>query len=433
MLRLIHVEDMEYKEDEEFNFLKTQASGAAAWPWIGMPSGVYIPNPGMSVWIFTLLARLYRATEPTQLATAVQLCALAGIGLLIPFTLKFVAEKEREPWLWATVLAAVNPFAVLYSRKLWPEPCLLPFCVITLMGFWRREKFWGAITWGLFAAVLGQIHMSGYFLAAGFWIWTLIWDRKKTNWKGWGLGTLLGALPLIPWLHSILTHPAGGRVSSGWTEAIQFKYFVFWITDPLGLHLGNPLGLLRGSGLAQIEDFIRYPIVGGVPTYGVGLAHSVIAAAAAFILGKSLLAFARGLRRTWKIYPKMQGSKWTKLSHIRELFRFNDIVAPARTQTVFAILASVIVCGLLLTVTGVNIRRYYMVVTFPLEFVTLALLALRLPRGRCFLAAIWAAELAISAGFVHYIHVNQGAIEGDYGQAYHLIKKLNRPPTPLAR
>ena len=404
VLRLVHVEDMEYKEDEEYNFLKTQ--GSDAWPWIGMPSGVYIPNPGMSVWIFTLLARISRATTPTGLATAVQLCSLVGIALLLVFAIRFVSDREREPWLWATAIALVNPFQILYSRKLWPEPCLLPFCILTLMGYWRRDKSLGALTWGFFGLVLGQIHMSGYFLAAGFFFWTYLTDRKSAHWRGYFAGSALAALPLLPWIGFILTHPAGGRVSTGWTEVVQFKYFVFWLTDPLGLHLGNPLGLLLGDGLAQLRDFNRYPLWNGMPTYFIAAAHGVLALTAALIL------FRTGA---------------TLVASVRKGFR-----RPKLTPTHRALLGACLATGLLLTITGVNIRRYYLVVTFPLEFVTLALLALRLRLGRRLLALIWVAELIVSAGFVDYIHVNGGAVQGDYGPAYHLVKKSPTPAAPLA-
>jgi hypothetical protein len=41
--------------------------------------------------------------------------------------------------------------------------------------------------------------------------------------------------------------------------------------------------------------------------------------------------------------------------------------------------------------------------------------------GKILLSALWAAQFFISANFVGYIHVNEGAVQGDYGKAYHLI------------
>ena len=60
------------------------------------------------------------------------------------------------------------------------------------------------------------------------------------------------------WALHVLNHPVHETIARGWTEALQARFYVFWITNPTGLHLGNPLGLLRGqSHWAQISDFVR--------------------------------------------------------------------------------------------------------------------------------------------------------------------------------
>lgn len=411
LLRVLFVEDMEYKEDEEYNFIQTQLIGnTKPWPWYGIPSGVYLVNPGMSIWVFTVLAKLFRIHEPTSLATAVQLFALLGMSLILPFVVKWVKkEDERKTWLWAFALAMVNPFLVLYQRKLWPEPFLPFFTMITLAGWWTRTHRWGAFFWGFMGALLGQIHMSGFFFAAALFIWTALFDKnhglrlRVTEWRYWFLGSLLGALPLIPWFIYILQHPIGQSMSSGWREMVQLKYWVFWITDPTGLHLGNPLGLLRGpSHWHQISDFVRYPVISGQATYLTGVAH-VLA------FGSTLWIFVRGLK-----------SLWSKHRSSRESWKQTFI--GKSSETAFLQNAALWGCGFILTITGVVIRRYYMTVTFPLEFIWLIRLAGPQTRtGRNLLITLWIAELFISANFVGYIHVNQGSTQGDYGPAYHLI------------
>ena len=417
-LRILFVQDMEYKEDEEYNFTVTQRGD---WPWIGMPSGVYIPNPGMSVWAFTTLARLTHATEATQLARSLQLFALLGICLLLPFALKILKpQDDRRPWLWAMALALVNPFAVLYQRKLWPEPFLPFFSMMMLAGWWRRETWLGAFIWGLIGACLGQIHMSGFFFAAGFFICTLIFrsqetERSQVKWVSWLIGSVLGAMPLIPWMMHILAHPVQESVTKSWIDALQAKFWVFWVTNPIGLHLGNPLGLLRGqSNWAQISDFVRYPLIsnGGSDhaTYLNGLAHLVALGAATFIL-------ARGIRATLL-------KKTAKNLHL--------------TNRELAIRAGLWGFGILLTASLVNIRRYYLMVSFPLEFVWLTSLAFagsatttRIARSVTLaLGALWGAQLVMSACFVSYVHVHEGATQGDYGDAYHVVMRKRAEAAP---
>jgi hypothetical protein len=259
--------------------------------------------------------------------------------------------------------------------------------------------------------------MSGFFLAGGFFLWTLIFDgalpldplenHPLSRWRFWIVGSVLGALPLLPWLQELIVHPAGGHVASGIGEALQFKFWVFWITDPLGLHLGNPLGLMRGqTSFDQISDFIRYPLLFGVPTYLNAVAHLTIAVTAVWILGKALI-------RT--IHRVTQG-RWS----FRKTFVGKD------SDTAFAQNAALWGFGLLLTATTIMIRRYYMVVAFPFEFIFLIKLIQTYSPSRVakrILMTLWVAELFISSQFVNYVHTNQGSTQGDYGKAYHLIQE----------
>jgi hypothetical protein len=390
-LRLLWLEDMEYKTDEAYMVERLAAvGGSEPWPWLGIASGVHVRNPGMSVWVFLLLGKLSGATpaDPVPLARAVALLNLAALGLLVWFASRWVTAKEREPWLWAAALAAVNPFGVLYHRKIWAQSVLPFFSMLFLMAWWRRGRPWGAFFWGLVGACLGQIHMSGFFFAAAFAAWALLFDRRGARWSAWLGGSLVGALPLVPWLVHLLTEPTGRPMVFGWGEALQLKYWVFWLTDPLGLHLGNPLGVRVGNGMwQQLREFASYPRVGGQATWGVGVVHLAIAGLGLWIIGRGALRLG-----------------------------FRPARDP-RSATAFTQNAALWAYGLALTVATVAIHRYYMIITFPLEFVWLARLGLAGGARRA-LGALVVAQLLVSAAFLYYVHVNDGAPRGDYGTAW---------------
>jgi hypothetical protein len=400
VLRLMWTSDMEYKEDEEYHFVQSQTVGKTQpWPWVGIPSGVFLVNPGASVWVYVALARITGASDPVALQKALSVFAVLGMSLVFFFAYRFVRDPvEREPWLWAGCLAMVNPFLVVYQRKLWPEGFLPFFAVILLMGFWKRTRLPGAIVWGLFGAFLGQIHMSGFFLAFALFVWSLAFDRARgqTSWKGWFVGSCLGAWPLIPWMHHMLTVPAAGSSGWRWDEVVQLKYWQFWVSDPLGFHIGNPIGLLRGpSHWSQLSDFARYPLLGaGVPTWIIGFAHLGVLILAALIL-------TLGIRHL-----------------VRNRSRLGQVLLGRESTTAMTLSSVALGCGAFMTATGVMIRRYYLCVTYPFEGVWLARLALLHRRGRVLLVALWALHLVISAGFVWYVHVNEGSPQGDYGDAY---------------
>src|SRR5262249_4320399 len=122
IFRLIWLQDIEYKEDEAWTFTQVQAFWQTHHlPLIGMPSSVGMPNSGMSFWVFLALSSILPINDPLALARAVQLLNVVAILLLAIFALKSVDRSERESWLWSVALVSVNPLAVLFSRKIWPQ------------------------------------------------------------------------------------------------------------------------------------------------------------------------------------------------------------------------------------------------------------------------------------------------------------------------
>ncbi len=381
ILRLSFPGDIEYKDDEKYMYGASQSIGVTeSWPLLGMPSGVKVNNPGMSVWIFAVLAKITYASTPPELARAVQLLNILALCLLAFFSLCLLPEHERPAWCWATAFAAVNPIAVLYQRKIWAQ-CTLPFfCVLLWIAWHLRHKRMGAFFWGLLGACLGQIHMSGFFLAAALFIWTVIHERL-TRWGPWLLGSLIGVIPLIPWLQYLVSKPASESAGFNLMNILQLKFWRYWISDALGIGLNTSLG---GS---QYWDFLRYPLIEGTGTYLVGIAHVLIIVLALILL---ISTAKKGGFQNW----------------------FKD-----SSDNGIAVNSILLVAGTLLTLTT-KILRHYLIVSFPLEWVWLSQIGLGVRKGQNYLIGIWIAQLLISAVFLFYIHVNHGASSADYGIAY---------------
>ncbi len=149
-LRLVWIEDMEWKEDEQWSYRMSQEVGRVRpWPRVGMPTSLEMPNPGLSVWVFVAIGRV--ATLPTSMAHFIAILNVIG---LLGFTAAVCAElpsREREPWLWGLALQAVSPFAIRMSRKIWPPSLLTPMLLLLWVGHRHRQARWGAVTWGLVA------------------------------------------------------------------------------------------------------------------------------------------------------------------------------------------------------------------------------------------------------------------------------------------
>jgi hypothetical protein len=408
MLRLAWVDDMEYKYDECWTFLQTQDDSVRETSlWLGIHNSTGFRCPGLSLWIFLAPAKILGITEPTELARMVQVCNVVALLLLAAFSFWGVPKEEREPWLWATALVAVNPLAVLFHRKIWPPSMLPLFAILTLIGWWYRERRSGAFLWGVVAALLGQIHPSGFFFAAAFVAWALLFDRPRVAWKSWFAGSCLGAAPMIPWFWYLLTNHEDGFVSRrSWHHLLEGKFWTRWALEPFGFGLDYSLYI-------DFPRFLAYPRLGGRPTYLVGVLHVVIGIALFYVVG----------RMCYRLWVE-RGRPWSEY-----LARFIG----RSSSTAFTQNAAFWGFGLLLTLTALPLHRHYMIILFPLEFLWLARQALITSDtlgappnrvGRGVLAGLCIAQLLITACFLGYIHHTGGTRKGDYGIAYRINTKF---------
>jgi 4-amino-4-deoxy-L-arabinose transferase-like glycosyltransferase len=384
VLRLANAGDMEYKADEAWTFEASQRIGhAEPWPAVGMTSSVGAKNPGMSVWVFVALARIAHVHTPVGLGRAVMGLNVLALLLLFLFTVTAVPPREREAWLWAGAFAAVSPIAVVLERKIWPPSVFPAFCVMFLLGWWRRDRRWGALLWGFAGALLGQIQMSGFLLAAALAAWVAVFGRRRlaTRWPAWGLGSLAGALPLVPWLGYLATEGGAAFTRHSFWPALEL--WPTWFADALGLSLYYKLR-------DDYASFLRW-----------GMYLPVLLQMAALLLGVYVLVAA--LRAAWRARARL----WP----LRAL-------AAGCSETAFLCSAGFLGFGGLLALVG-SFHPHYMIVLFPVEWLLFAALALGFAsRPRLVLSLAWAAQLAITVSFLSFIHQNGGAPGGDYGRSY---------------
>ncbi|HVS35543.1 MAG TPA: hypothetical protein VMS17_08175 [Gemmataceae bacterium] len=397
-LRLVWGGDIEYKDDEAKFFAESQrVQRLTDLSWSGQTASVGLPAAGMSVWVLVGLGKLFAATDPVSLARAVQICNIVALASLIGLIGLLVPPKERETWLWAAALAAVNPITVLLHRKIW-NPSVLPLLTVVLLAGWlRRDRRLGAFVWGLIGPCMGQIHAAGFFFAAGFALWAALFDRRRVAWRAWLIGSCLGALPILPWLWQLASAPPTHAPYHGdsWVHLLEFKFWVRWISQALGF------GVDYNIGSEQFGDLLRGPYVLGRPTYLVGALHAVVLAVAVGFL-------ARGAVLLWRQRDLWRG-RWTG----------------GAGPSDFTLNAAWWGFGLLQTLCCFPTHRHYLIILFPLQFLWLTRLALRRrnpeaaprPAGRAALAVLWGAQLLITVSLLQYIHAHPRT-GGEYGPTY---------------
>ena len=404
VFRLVWLEDIEYKADEIWTLQHVQDFWRGSeLPVVGMPASVGVPNAGLSVWIFIGLSAFVPVDTPLQLTRAVELLSICAILLLLGFVRYGIARGEREPWLWSTAFAAVNPFAVTFSRKIWPPDVLLLFGVGFLAAWWHRRRWWGGFLWGMLGAVLGQIQLAGFLFAAMFVLCTILLDCRSVRWLAWFMGSVLGSLPMLPWLAELLTM-LKERVSSMSPHAFLVphvmtadlgvflpKFVVFW----LNLMLGSGLDYSLGS---NYREFLAFPS----NTYATG---GLVAGAIA-LFAIVVVRLCRQLYAT-------------------RALGFTAIADP-NSSTALALCAGFAAYGVLLTVVTSNtLSLYYLIVPFPLPWVMLACCVAAgsregrrsIANGRRLLSALVLLQACITLSFLNYVH-GTTEIHGDYGTPY---------------
>jgi hypothetical protein len=381
LLRLMWVADMEWKYDETWMFEKALAiaRGADSLPSLGMMSGAGMVNPGFSIWPFALFARL--SPSPIGVVRWVQMLNVVALWGFFIFALRTIPEAGRRAWLGGLSLFAVSPLPVLFSRKVWAQDILPIFCLGIWVGHLHRRRYWGAFAWGLLAPIAGQVHMSGFFLSLGLFLATLVHHYRartlrEVSWAGWFSGSLVALVPMLAWVRHMLSGARGGGHGYNFPEVFTFKFFTQWFGNAWGVNL-------KYSAKGAFLEFARMPVLGGVPTWGVGLLHI-------FLLGTGVFLTGRWL---WR----------------RERLELDS-------HTRFYLVVAGLVVGGLLQGSGLSVHAHYQIILAP--FIHIWAAALLQSRPRLF-AAVFAAQLTLTGAFLVTVHELGGFPAGsDYGRTY---------------
>jgi hypothetical protein len=200
-LRLARLDLVEFKADER-NALDLGLALLSNPPWRaggrlpahGMPSSHDLPNAPLFNWI---MAGAWAATGHPLGATAL----VAAVNAIALYPLWRWASRRLDPEraLLLLATAAVSPFFVLLSRKLWGQDLLFPALVGLLWAveYWHENRVFRAAALFLLACLpIGQLHQSGPIALAMFPVAVALaslGDRPAFRARIRRLGSLSGA------------------------------------------------------------------------------------------------------------------------------------------------------------------------------------------------------------------------------------------------
>jgi 4-amino-4-deoxy-L-arabinose transferase-like glycosyltransferase len=184
--------------------------------WIGPISSTKLDTFPIAIWLYAIP---YAVSPSPIIATGfVAVLNLATVVGCYALTRRWFG---RQAALVATLLYAVAPWAVVYSRRIWHTVLLPPFGLLHAATGWLafvRGRRWALPAHGLALAALVQIHFS----ALSFVLLTILWIlafRRRIDRRVALFTALLVALAFVPYF--VVDAQKGWRNARLFAELVQ--------------------------------------------------------------------------------------------------------------------------------------------------------------------------------------------------------------------
>lgn len=197
-LRLVSLDSMEFGRDAAFNLMKArELARLRNFPLTSATSSTGIPEPPIFMYLLALPIAI--SDHPVFVTGAIaSLNALAVLPLFF-LTKRHISSKAAPI---AAALYAVNPWQILYSRKIWTQDLLPIFALLSLLllfeAVFAERKGLLAPALGLLAVTV-QLHLSAAFLMP-FVVVFLLRQRDRVRRRELAAGGLLATLLFMPYL-----------------------------------------------------------------------------------------------------------------------------------------------------------------------------------------------------------------------------------------
>lgn len=190
--RLTNLDLIEFKTDEAVNLILASKLAPG-----GTVSSIGILNPPLFNY---LLAPLTFFTLDPKIFSLF-------IGLLNSFSIAFFYLITRKYYgqviaFTSSILFALSPWAIIYSRKIWEQDLLVPFFIIlfySLHKILKEKKEIFYLPLAISSVLLIQLHQIAVFFVILLFIFMSL-QRVKLNIKLILIGVVLAGIPLLPYI-----------------------------------------------------------------------------------------------------------------------------------------------------------------------------------------------------------------------------------------
>lgn len=290
-LRLIQPTWVEFKRDEAtIVWLSQTIARAGARPALGVPSSFGTHNLPFTLYLTAL--PLWLSADPLAAVVFTAVLNAAAVPLCYWLTRVFFGKRAA---LIAAFLFAVNPWAVLYARKVWartmPAFTLLFFGALLAAIVKRRRWGWPLACVSLAALVGLQLEAIAFIPILAL---ALLLNRDRIDWRALGMGVLLAVVLVSPyfiydathgWQNTLglLRYGSGGEGRFSW-DALRYAFM-----------LSSSAGIEGQAGPFYAQFRQETP-----PFWaGNGILHGLLALALGYALFQAFRAPERARRRSF--------------------------------------------------------------------------------------------------------------------------------------
>ncbi len=192
-----------FHDDAMLATLALEMADGERFPITGILSSTGIPNPPTSVYVMAIPFSI--SSDPNTAIHFVMLLNVVGVGLLWLIAHRYFGLVVG---IVAGILYAVNPWAVLFSRKIWAQDFHTPFILLgiflLLYGFYEiQQRSRSKILAQIFAVPIllfaFQIHFAAWALTPIILI--ILWvGRNQIYWRALFVSLVLCVLTISPYL-----------------------------------------------------------------------------------------------------------------------------------------------------------------------------------------------------------------------------------------
>lgn len=198
LFRITNLDVIEFKSDEALNlFLASRPLFDHSFAPGGIVSSIGILNPPLFNYILFPLVSI--STDPRFITFCIGFINSIAIGLFFLILTKYYSKFVA---LSASLLFALSPWAILFSRKIWQQDLIIPLFIPFFLSLHKicidkNPSYWILYTFSALLLIqIHQINIIFIILLTPF----IIFSRKGFPLKYIAIGSLLGALPLFPFL-----------------------------------------------------------------------------------------------------------------------------------------------------------------------------------------------------------------------------------------